>query len=148
MSVVQECARAEAVIRRARSLFATAAVPAVDITAGGLDTASEATAATAKRTGDNSGVLIARHKTFANSNAVTLSGAGHTDAALGTHVAHAATVTQTGAQRLDSIAAQTRATAQAAPTARTPAAQRRLLRHHAGTNREATDPGWFRMRGR
>jgi hypothetical protein len=42
-------------------------------------------------------------------------------------VATATTLTQTGAQRLDAIAAQTRATAQAAPTATTPAAQRSII---------------------
>jgi hypothetical protein len=42
-------------------------------------------------------------------------------------VATAATLTQTGAQRLGAIAAQTRATAQAAPTATTPAAQRTII---------------------
>src|SRR6185437_8451567 len=52
---------------------------------------------------------------------------GHIDAALDAHAARVATLTHTGAQRLDAIAAQTRATTQAATTARTPAAQRVIL---------------------
>jgi hypothetical protein len=127
MSVVQACAQAEVVIERARSLFATAALPPAGSAAGGLATASQATAATAQRTADNSGVLTARHKTFANTNTATLSGAGHTEAALDTQIARGAALTQTGAQRLDAIATQTRATAQTARTARTPAAQRVIL---------------------
>jgi hypothetical protein len=127
MSVVQACAQAEAVIQRARSLFATAAVAPADSAADRLGAASQTTAATAQMTGDNSGVLIKRHTAFADKNAVALSGAGHTDAALDAHAARAATLTQTGAQRLDAIAAQTRATTQAATTARTPAAQRVIL---------------------
>jgi hypothetical protein len=127
MSVVQECAQAEAVIQRAGSLFATAAVPPAGSAAGGLAAASRATATTAQMTGDNSGLLIKRHTAFADKNAAALSGAGQTEAALDTHVARGAALTQTGAQRLDAIAAQTRATGQAAPTARTPAAQRVIL---------------------
>jgi hypothetical protein len=129
MSVVEECARAEAVIRRVRSLFAAAAVPPVDSAAGALVSAAQATAATAQRTVDNSGVLITRHRAFATTSAATLSGASQTDASLYTHTAHAATITQIGAQRIDAIAAQTRATAQAAaaPSAQSPAAQKVIL---------------------
>jgi hypothetical protein len=74
-----------------------------------------------------SGVAIARYQSFAHQSAAQLGQAAHTDTALQAHVTTAATLTQTGAQRLEAIAAQTRATAQAATTARTPAAQRTVL---------------------
>jgi hypothetical protein len=129
MSVVQECARAEAVIQRARSLFAATAVPPVD-SAVDLISASQATAAAAQRTVDDSGVLITRHRAFATNSAATLSGASQTDTSLRTYAATAATLTQIGAQRIDAIAAQTRATAQAAaaaPSAQSLAAQKAIL---------------------
>jgi len=128
MSVVQECARAEAVIQRARSLFAATAVPPVD-SAAALISASQATAAAAQRTVDDSGVLVTRHRAFAANSAATLSGASQTDTSLRTHAATAATLTEIGAQRIDAIAAQTRATAQAAaaPSAQSPAAQKAIL---------------------
>jgi hypothetical protein len=92
-----------------------------------VDTAAESTTATAQHTADMSGVAIARYQSFAHQSAGELSQAAHTDTAMQAHVATAATLTQTGAQRLDAIAAQTRATAQGAPTATTPAAQRTII---------------------
>ena len=127
MSVVQECGRAEAVIQRAELVLRRGCTASRQRGRRPRSAASRATAATAQMTADDSGVLIARHTAFADKNAAALSGAGQTEAALDTHVARGAALTQTGAQRLDAIAAQTRATGQAAPTARTPAAQRVIL---------------------
>jgi hypothetical protein len=110
-------------------LFAAAAVVPVDNVTGCLACASQATADAAQRTVDNSGILITRHQLFATDSAATLSAASQTDASLHTHTAAAASLTQIGAQRIDAIAAQTRATAQAAaaPTALSPAAQKAIL---------------------
>jgi len=127
VSLVQVCAQTEAAIERARSLFGPGG-QAPDATAlGAVDTAAESTTATAQDTGDMSGVAITRYQSFAHQSAAQLGQAAHTDTALHAHVATAATLTQTGAQRLEAIAAQTRATAQAAPTATTPAAQRTII---------------------
>ena len=127
MSLAQACAQTEAAIQRARSLFAPAAQPPAESAIGDIDRAARSTAATAQMTGDLSGVLIDRHTTFANQNAPILSSAAQTDAAVQTHAGAAATLTQTGARRLDAIAAQTRATSQAAATASSPAAKRAVL---------------------
>ncbi|MDT5367980.1 MAG: hypothetical protein QOC62_2411, partial [Mycobacterium sp.] len=127
MSVVEECVRAEAAIGRARSLFGSGGQAPAAAALGAVDTAAESTTATAQHTGEMSGVAIARYRSFAHQAAAQLSQAAHTDTALHAHVTTAATLTQTGAQRLEAIAAQTRATAQAASTATTPAAQRTIL---------------------
>jgi hypothetical protein len=127
MSLVQVCAQTEAAIERARSLFGSGGQAPAAAALGAVDTAAESTTATAQHTGDMSGVAIARYQSFAHQSAAQLGQAAHTDTALQAHVATAATLTQTGAQRLEAIAAQTRATAQAASTATTPAAQRTIL---------------------
>ena len=127
MSLAQACAQTEAAIQRARSLFASAAQPPMESALGDIDRAARSTASTAQMTGDLSGVLIDRHTTFADENAPILGSAAQTDAALQTHAAAAAALTETGARRLDAIAAQTRATSQAAATVSTPAGQRATL---------------------
>jgi hypothetical protein len=127
MSVVQECAAAEAAIQRARSLFASAPAAAGTAALSRIHAAGQSTTATAQLTGEMSGELISRHKTFAEEDAARLAGAAQTEAALQSHVTTAATLTHTGAQQLDAIAAQTRATSQAAASATTPAAERAVL---------------------
>jgi hypothetical protein len=127
MSLVQACAQTEAAIERARSLFGSSSQAPDAAALGAVDTAAQSTTATAQNTGDMSGVAITRYQSFAHQSAAQLGQATHTDTALQAHVTSAATLTQTGAQRLEEIAAQTRATAQAASTARTPAAQRTIL---------------------
>jgi hypothetical protein len=117
----------EAAVQRARSLFAAEPAAPTSPALGNVATAAQSTAATAHLTADMSGALIARHKTFADQNAARLAGAAQTDAALQAHMTTAATLTHTGAQQLDAIAAQTRATSQAAATAATPAARRLVL---------------------
>ena len=112
MSVLQACAMVEAAVHRARSLFAAEPAAPTSPARGNVATAAQSTAAAAQLTVDMSGALIARHKTFAEQNAPRLAGAAQTDAALHAHVTTAATVTHTGAQQLDAIAAQTRATSQ------------------------------------
>jgi hypothetical protein len=108
-------------------LFGSGAKVPAEAALGAVDTAAESTTATAQHTADMSGAAIARYQSFAHESAGELSQAAHTDTALQAHVATAATLTQTGAQRLEAIAAQTRATAQGAPTATTPAAQRSII---------------------
>jgi hypothetical protein len=139
MSLVQACAQTEAAIERARSLFGSGRQAPAAAALGAVDTAAESTTATAQHTGDMSGVAIARYQSFAHHSAAQLSQAAHTDTALQAHVATAATLTQTGAQRLEAIAAQTRATAQAASTATTPAAQRTILTALRSQLAQATD---------
>src|ERR1700731_4278760 len=127
MSLVQACAQTEAAVERARSLFGPGGCAPDAAALGAVDTAAESTTATAQHTGDMSGVAITRYQSFAHQSAAQVGQAAHTDTALHAHVATAATLTQTGAQRLEAIAAQTRATAQAASAATTPAAQRTIL---------------------
>jgi len=117
----------EAAVQPARSLFAAEPAAPTSPALGNVTTAAQSMAATAQLTGDMSGALMARRKAFADQNAARLAGAAQTDAALQAQMTTAATLTHTGAQQLDAIAAQTRATSQAAATATTPAAQRLVL---------------------
>jgi hypothetical protein len=74
-----------------------------------------------------SGTFITTHKAFVDESAPKLSAASQTDTTLQAHTAAAAALTQAGAQRLDTIAAQTRETSQAAATVSTPAGEKAVL---------------------
>ena len=126
MTIEQAAAEAQAVVDRARSLFGPSPEP---ITPAGepLESAAESTAGVGQRAAGLSGALIDQHNGFVGEQTRDLSSAGRTDTTLESHLAAAATLTQTGARQLDAIAAQTRTIAQAAATARTPAAQRTVL---------------------
>jgi hypothetical protein len=126
MSLVQECALVEEAIQRARSLVSPHASLPPDGALGDVGAAARSTAMTTATTGDSSGAFIAAHRGFAARNAVSLAVAGRTDHELRTQMAAAAALTQTGAQRLDAIAGQTRVTRQAA-AATSPTAQRVIL---------------------
>ena len=129
MSVVQACAETEAAIQRARALFASEPEPAAGAAnaAGAVQNAAQSTTAAGQTTTDMSGGFIDAHKMFVDASAPKLSAAAQTDTALQAHTATAATLTQAGARRLDAIAAETRATSQAAATVRTPAGERAIL---------------------
>ena len=129
MSVVQACAETEAAIQRARALFASEPEPAAGAAnaAGAVQNAAQSTTAAGQTTTDMSGGFIDAHKMFVDESAPKLSAAAQTDTALQAHTATAATLTQAGARRLDAIAAETRATSQAAATVRTPAGERAIL---------------------
>jgi hypothetical protein len=129
MSVLQACAEAEAAIQRARSLFASEPEPPAEALDAGssVQTAAQSTATAGQATSDMSGEFIATHKAFVEQSAPKLTAAAQTDAALQAHTAAAATLTQAGARRLDAIAAETRATSQAATTVSTPAGERAIL---------------------
>ena len=128
MSVVQACAETEAAIQRARSLFASEPEPAAGALNGGstVQTAAQSTTTAGQITSDLSGAFIATHKAFVEQSASRLSAGAQTDADLQSHTVAAATLTQAGARRLDAIAAETRATSQAAATASSPAADRAI----------------------
>lgn len=126
MSVAQAAAEVQAVVDRARSLFASSPESATHSGAS-LQTAGRSVADAGERSAELSGDLINRHREFATTQAQSLTNAGGTDSALQTQLSAAAMATETGARQLEAIAAQTRTIAQAAATAQTPAAQRTIL---------------------
>jgi Domain of unknown function (DUF4226) len=129
MSVVQACAKVEAAMGHARSLFAAEPEPstAAAATAAALTGAAQTNTATGQLTAGLSGALITEHKSFADQSAHTLTAAARSDATLNTHLTTAATLTRTGAARLAAIAAETRATSRSAAAVTTPAGQRTIL---------------------
>jgi hypothetical protein len=92
-----------------------------------LQTAAESVADAGRRAADHSGEVIDRHRGFVTTQSERLSNAGRTDTELEAQMGTAAMVTQAGARQMDAIAVQTRAIAEAAATAQTPAAQRAVL---------------------
>jgi len=126
VSVAQAAAEVQAVVDRARSLFASSPESATHSGAS-LQTAGRSVADAGERSAELSGDLINRHREFATTQAQSLTNAGGTDSALQTQLSAAAMATETGARQLEAIAAQTRTIAQAAATAQTPAAQRTIL---------------------
>jgi hypothetical protein len=126
VSIAQAAAEAQAVVDRARSLFGSSPEP-VAPSGVPLQTAAESVADAAQRAADLSGDLLNRHRDFITTQTQRLSNAGRTDTALESQLSTAAAVTQAGARRMDTIAAQTRAIARGAATAQTPAAQRTVL---------------------
>jgi hypothetical protein len=128
MSLVQECADAQAAIARARSLFGAAG--SIDVPNGATEITDAVQTATAgrDRTVDMAGGAgMPAYREMVDRSIPPLTTASTSDAGLTTHLVTAAAVTQAGATRLDSIAAQTRTISAAAPTARTAADQRAVL---------------------
>ena len=129
MSVVQACAEAQAIIDRARSLFAampeatTGPVEGDGTLAGSV----QSTVAVGGQTAGQLGELIIQHRSFVDHRAGALGVGARSDAALNAHLTTAAAVTQTGAARLAGIAAENWATSRAAATVSTPAGQRAIL---------------------
>ncbi|GAC1404151.1 MAG: hypothetical protein NVSMB60_22350 [Mycobacterium sp.] len=126
MSIAQAAAEAQAVVDRARSLFGSSREPETPV-GGPLMSAAESVADAGQRAADLSGELFDRHREFVTTQIERLTNAGRTDAALETWLSAAATVTQAGAHQMHAIAAETRAIAEAAATAQTPAVQRSVL---------------------
>ncbi len=77
--------------------------------------------------GTLSGHLADTHQGFARRSAGQLSAAASTDGRLGAYVSQAAALSESGARQLDVVAANTRAIAQVAATARSASAQRAVL---------------------
>jgi hypothetical protein len=126
VSIEQVAAAAQAVVQRARSLFASSPQPPTAVQPS-LESAAQAVTAAGDRAAVMSGDVVGQHRGFVSDAARRLTGNGHSDAGLHQTLGTAATVTQAGARELDSIAAQTRTLAAVAATARTPAAQRAVL---------------------
>lgn len=115
-----------AVVRRSRALFgASPQPPAVGEPA--LESAAHTVSAAGTRAAVMSGDLVNEHRGFVSDAATRLSSNSHSDTSLYQSLSSAALLNQTGARRLDTITDQTRALAQSAPGARSPAAQRTLL---------------------
>ena len=126
MSIEQEAAHALAVVQRARALFGS---PAQTPTPGEptLESAAQTVEGARARAAVMSGDLVDEHRGFVTDAATRLTSNGDSDTRLYQSLSSAALINQTGARQLDTITEQTRALAQAAPAARSPAAQRTLL---------------------
>jgi Domain of unknown function (DUF4226) len=121
--------QAEAAIRRSRSLFGDSPAPDSAAADAGamLRQAMDRTSGTAAQMGELSGLLADNHRSFADRAAGLLGAAAGTDTTLDGYLGQAAQLTRSGAARLDGIADRIRALAQAAATAKTPAAQRAVV---------------------
>lgn len=129
MSVVQACAEVESVLRRARSLFGQAPMPTY-AAAGGAGTmrqAQQQATDTVSAMGENSGAVRDSHQEFAGRSAARLGGAASTDTVFDSQLTRADAISRAGISRLDHIVAQNQATAAAAASARSPAAERAVL---------------------
>lgn len=128
MSVVQACLQAEASIRRARSLFADAEPTSAPAESAQLLTdAADTTVVAGQRTNGLSGEGVDAHQQFVNTSTPAITTSARSDLTLGAHLEAAGVITRAGAEQLDAIAQQARATTQTAATATTPAAQRAVL---------------------
>lgn len=126
VSIDQVAAQAVTVVRRARALYGTSP-DAVVPDGSGLESAAETVRGAVGRAAVLSGDLVDEHRSFAHDATARLSSNGHSDTNLDQSLRSATLINQTGARRLDLIVDQTRALAQAAPGARSAAAQRTLL---------------------
>lgn len=118
--------QAVAVVGRARSLFGSSAEPPAPVEPT-LESGAQIVRGAGARAAVMSGDLVDEHGGFVNNATTRLTSNGHTDTRLHQSLSSAALLDQTGARRLDTITDQTRALAQTAPGARSPAAQRTLL---------------------
>ena len=129
MSLLHTCQDALAAVERAQALFAGQPMPTspAEGVDRGLREAHRSAQAAGAAMHSQAGFLATRHQRFAGEQAVRLSRAAGTDAALSAKVREAADVTRAGATRLEGIAATTRALVGVARGARSPAAQRAIL---------------------
>lgn len=113
-------------VQRARALFGSSTHPPG---AGGplLQSGADTVRAAGARATVLSGNLAQAHRGFVSDATTRLTSNSHTDTSLDQGLGSAALINQTGARQLDTITDQTRALAQTAPAARSPAAQRSLL---------------------
>jgi hypothetical protein len=129
MSAAQACAEVAGVIDRARSLFVADPAPCT-AAAGAANTighAAESTVGAGQVAAGMSGAVIDVHQSFVAESAGSLSGAARTDTVLGAQVSAAAQLTQEGAARLATLAAENAATSRVAATVSTPAGERAVL---------------------
>jgi hypothetical protein len=139
MSVVQACADAEAAIARARSLFGATGGLNVPNSATEITGAVQTATAGRDRTVDMAGGAgMPAYREMVDRSIPPLTTASTSDAGLTTQLVTAAAVTNAGATRLDSIAAQTRTISAAAPAARTAADQRAILTAVRGQLQQAS----------
>jgi len=122
VAIQQVAAEALAAVQRARSLFGAAPQPPP--TGAHLDTAAGSLAGAGHVAAVLSGELVDRHHEFVGEATRVLTRDSRTDAALSERLDAAASATELGGRRLDAVVAQTRALAQEAVAAQTPAAQR------------------------
>lgn len=128
MSLVQTCVAVQAAIARARALFGPAIAVGDSQTSALLADAVRLATAGRDRTVEMSGGSgLPSYRAMVDRLIPPLITASTSDAGLSTQVVGAAAVTKAGAERLDVIADQTRATTRAAAGARTPAEQRAIL---------------------
>ncbi|OBJ10891.1 hypothetical protein A5625_10510 [Mycobacterium sp. 1465703.0] len=114
------------VVQRARALFGSSTHPP-DAEGPLLQSGADTVHAAGARATVLSGNLAQAHRGFVSDATTRLTSNSHTDTSLDHGLSSAALINQTGARQLDTITDQTRALAQTAPAARSPAAQRSLL---------------------
>ena len=127
MSVVQACADAEAVVRRARALFGTSGGTDVPSGADQLTAAAHSSASGRQRTSEMAGQGIPAYRDFVQRAVPPLATAAGSDTDLAGHITSAAAVDAAGATRLDTLAAQVKTLAADAPSATTANQQRAIL---------------------
>jgi hypothetical protein len=93
-----------------------------------LQSAADSATGAGQQIAGLSGQLVDRHATVVDKQNRELSTAGRTDTSLESHLSSAAQITQGGARQMDTIVAHTRAIAEVAATARTPAAEMMVLK--------------------
>ena len=136
---MQTCAAAQAAIARARSLFGSPSSINVPNSAAEISGAVQTATTGRDRTLDMAGGSgMPAYREMVDRSIPPLSTASTSDAGLTTQLTTAAAVTNAGATRLDSIAAQTRTISAAAPTARTAAEQRAILTALRGQMQQAS----------
>jgi len=119
MSVVEAVADGQAVVRRARSLFGAPGGSDVPSGADQLRDATDSIGQARERTSDLTGQGIPAYRDLADRSIPPLTTAAGSDTSLAGRISAAAAVDTAGAQRLDTIAANTRTLAAAAPSATT-----------------------------
>jgi|GEM_PF-6425076 len=125
MSIVQACADAEAQVARIRSLFGDGAASPGEVTdlTSAVQTAGTAREAITPLSGGG----VDGYQSVVESSLRSLTTGAGSDTTLAEHLGTAAAGTQTGATRIDHIAAQVQAIARVAPGARSAADQRVVL---------------------
>ena len=95
--------------------------------AAAMRQAQQQTTDTVSAMSENSGALRDSHQQFAGRSAARLGGAASTDSTFDSQLTRADAISRAGIARLDDIVAQNRATASAAASATSPAAERAVI---------------------
>jgi hypothetical protein len=125
MSVQEAAAQALSAVEHAQALFGPIAEPLAQ--GPSLETGTAPLAGAEQRAAVLSGDAADEHRSFADSASAILHADNETDTTLSQALANAATVTQRGRTRLDTIVSRTRLLAQAASATRSATGQRILL---------------------